>query len=303
MSPLLKLIWIRQYMPDVFKNAHKFLGIKEYVWFRLSGKFESDISCASATGLMNLLDNSWDELALRFAGINVEQLPSLVLPAHCVFSTISDLPPLMIGASDGALANLGCGATKTGQYAITIGTSAAIRCVTSDPILDPQMRTFCYRLDSGHFIVGGASNNGANTLEWLRTSVFQSKLTPDDFANQAKLVPAGAEGLRFIPYLYVERAPVWNAFAKASFEGITGRHTQAHFVRAVMEGVLLNLKAIAVVLEEHIPINSIQTSGGFSKNQHWVEMLSELLDKPVIVNSLGVDASAYGAFLYAKANL
>jgi gluconokinase len=182
MSPLLKLIWLRKNAPAICQKAHKFLGIKGYVWYRLTGQFESDISCASATGLMNLLEMRWDEEALSLAEISSKQLPALVSPYKKTFmlgntaGKLMDLPlenvPLIIGASDGALANLGSGATQPGQLALTIGTSAAVRMMTTKPLLDAQMRTFCYRLDETRFIVGGASNNGGNALEWLREYGF-----------------------------------------------------------------------------------------------------------------------------------
>lgn len=313
MSPLLKLIWLRKNTPTVFQQAHKFLGIKEYVWYRLTGQFESDFSCASATGLMDLLGMHWDEEALSLAGITSNQLPALVSPYKKTpfLDNSGDksmgLPlesiPLIIGASDGALANLGSGATQPGQLALTIGTSAAVRMMTITPILDAQMRTFCYRLDETRFIVGGASNNGSNALEWLRTRVFRSPLDPEAFANQAIEVPLGAEGLQFLPYLHGERAPLWDASAKASFIGLTAQHGQAHFVRAAMEGVLFNLKSIVDVLEEKIPVQSIHISGGFTRNSLWVSMLAEIFKNDIAVDSHGADASARGAFMLGRVAL
>ncbi len=328
MSPLTKIIWLRQNRPDVFHAAHKFLGIKEFVLARLFGgtsvppmsgavagigvpshNYLSDISCASATGLMNIHKNEWDEAALALAGISAERLPVLVSPYHTVFLRKKNalrwgLPldvPLIVGASDGACANLGSGAVLPGQVAVTIGTSAAIRTITSEPVLDEQMRTFCYRVDASRCIVGGASNNGTNVLEWLRTAVFQSPLSAEGFANQALAVPAGAEGLRFLPYIHGERAPLWDAQARGSFIGLTAAHGQAHFVRAVMEGVLLNLKEIADALAVHCPIEVLYAGGGFSRNQLWVKMLADIFQKPVRVEKSGADVSALGAWEIGKA--
>lgn len=365
MSPLTKIIWLRQNRPDVFQTAHKFLGIKEFVLARLCiepysetpvspslrcetgvspyistpvsdcvigetgvSPYISDISCASATGLMNVHKNEWDEAALAMAGISTERLPVLVSPYHTFFLSEKNalrwgLPPdvpLIVGASDGACANLGSGAVQPGQVAVTIGTSAAIRTITSQPVLDEQMRTFCYRVDESRCIVGGASNNGTNVLEWLRTAVFQSPLNPEDFANQALRVPAGADGLRFLPHIHGERAPLWDAQARGSFQGLTAAHGQAHFVRAAMEGVLLNLKEIADALAVHCPIEMLYAGGGFSRNQLWVKMLADIFQKPVRVEGLpaedplssfvetsadkkagGVDVSALGAWQMGKA--
>ena len=311
MSPLCKLIWLRQNQPEVFWRAHKFLGIKEFVWQKLTGEFQSDLSVASATGLLNIWKNDWDEEALALAGISAEQLPDLVSSAF-KFQLSESLQllensfagaPLIIGASDGALANLGSGATEPGQVAVTIGTSAAIRMITHEPVLDEKMRTFCYRLDEKRCIVGGASNNGTNALEWLRVTVFKSLLEAENFANQALEVPAGSDGLLFLPYLFGERAPLYDASARGGFHGLTAGHTQAHFVRAVMEGVLFNLKIIAEALEAHGSIRTLHAGGGFSKNRLWVQTLADIFQKPVLLNDNNADTSVLGAVKFARAVL
>lgn len=305
MSPLCKLIWLRENRPELFQKTHKFLGIKDYVWFRLTGQYQCDLSVASATGLMNIHTNDWDEMALALAGVRREQLPELVGPGCRAEFTpnlkfAENSPPLIIGASDGALANLGSGATAPGQVAVTIGTSAAIRMVTPEPVLDPGMRTFCYRLDSQRCILGGASNNGANALEWLRTGVFQSALDAGQFADLASGAPPGADGLFFLPYLLGERAPLYRADATGSFQGIRAGHGQAHFVRAVMEGVLFNLKVIAGALENYQPIRTLHAGGGFSQSLLWVQMLADIFQKPVFLHENDADASVLGAVMLGR---
>ena len=303
MSPLCKLCWMREQQPEVFLSAHKFLDIKAFIWFRLTGKYEMDISCASATGLMNIFSNQWDEKALDLAGITTAQLPTLVSTYHIgKLQEGLQLPKvLIIGASDGALANLGAGATLPQQLTVTIGTSAAIRCVTNFPVLDYAMRSFCYRLDENRCIVGGASNNGANVLEWLRNSVFQSSNSAEKFVNQALEVAPGAEGLVFLPYLQGERAPLWNPSARATFQGLTAAHGQAHFIRAALEGILFNLKMIAKSLPN--TFKSIYASGGFSQNDLWVQMLADIFQTPVLLQESGMDASVAGAIQMGRSAL
>lgn len=307
MNPLCKVVWMRLHQPDIFKKTYWFADVKAYVWYRLTGERASDISVASAGGMLNIKSRNWDEAAMQFAGVTASQLPKSVLPAHTAFlpAEMTDryrLPlgvPYLIGASDGALANLGSDATAAGQVAVTIGTSAAIRTVAERAVLDERMRTFCYRLDENRFIVGGASNNGANALEWLRQSVFRSSLPAASFAGQASEVPAGAEGLLFLPYLLGERAPLYNAHASGSFQGLTARHTQAHFVLATMEGILFNLKMIGEALETHGPIDTLHAGGGFSRNRLWVQMLADIFQKTVVLHEESIDASLLGAIRYA----
>lgn len=308
MSPLCKLLWLQRHEPAIFQRSQRFVDIKSYIWYRLTGAWELDISVASATGLLNILENDWDRQALKAAGISSTQLPKLVSPAHTAqlepgFAAKLALPgdvPYIIGASDGALANLGSGATQAGQVAVTIGTSAAIRTVSNEVVLDDSMRTFCYRLDEERCIVGGASNNGTNTLEWLRQVVLRSDMEVDDFANQALEVPAAADGVLFLPYLLGERAPLYSAQVTGGFQGLTVRHGQAHFVRAVMEGVLFNVKVIAEALETHGPIKTLHAGGGFSHNALWVQMLADIFQKTVVLPQEDIDASILGAVLLAR---
>ena len=311
MSPLLKIMWLREYAPVLFARVHKFLGIKEFLIFQLLGTYLSDLSVASATGLLNTRRNRWDDRALALAGITAAQLPALVQPTLVQVllkkvTTALDLPddlPIVVGGSDGALANLGSGAVAPGHWAVTIGTSAAIRMVTNQPMTDAKMRSFCYRLDETRCIVGGASNNGTNALEWLRTTVFASRLPAGAFAELAGAVSPGAAGLLFLPYLLGERAPLWDARARGSFRGLSAQHTQAHLVRAVMEGVLFNLKVIAEPLEKVQTLLVIHAGGGFSHSRLWVQMLADLFQVPVHLDRRGVDASVLGALQIGRSAL
>lgn len=301
MSPLCKVLWMKQHQAAEFKQAARFLDIKGYVWHRLTGRFECDLGCASGTGFLNIQNRQWDPTALALAGIQAEQLPEPVVPLTSSVYTGSDSAlrkllkqtPLYIGSSDGALANLGSGADKPGHTAVTIGTSAAIRSLMSQPVLDEQMRTFCYFADDHRYIVGGASNNGTNALEWLRQSILKSRLKADAFIHEALEAPPGADGLIFTPYLAGERAPIWNPQAMAGFQGLTSRHTRAHLIRATLEGILFNLKLISNALPS--PIDMMHASGGFSKSPAWVQMLADIFQKPVQLNAPGADASVLGA--------
>ncbi|MCB0544328.1 MAG: gluconokinase [Saprospiraceae bacterium] len=308
MSPLCKTLWCRSERPEIFSTTHKILGIKEYVWLRLTGEYCSDLSLASATGLMDIGQNVWASEALDTASIAEDRLPALVSPGYIKklpehYAEKFGLPvglPLMIGASDGALANLGSGATETGHAALTIGTSAAIRIMTNTPLLDGQMRTFCYRLDEKRCITGGASNNGTNALEWLRTGLFHSQEQPDAFTHPAAEVLPGAEGLTFLPYLQGERAPIYDADARGTLHGLAHEHGQTHIIRAVMEGILYNMKYIAGALEAHFPIDTLHAGGGFSQNAFWVQMLADIFQKPIWVGDTNLDASLKGAIFFAR---
>ncbi|MCA0237639.1 MAG: gluconokinase [Bacteroidetes bacterium] len=303
MSPLCKIVWLRENMPALFARTRRFSDLKSWLWNALTGEFTSDLSVASASGLLNIHQKNWDEQALSFAGILPDALPLLAPPSH-QRTLLPDLAarigvppdtPLFIGASDGALANMGSDATQPGQVAITIGTSAAIRTVMPQAVLDKQMRTFCYCIDENRYIVGGASNNGANVIEWLRNAVFQSHLPASDFIDQAGQTPPGSDQLLLLPYLLGERAPLYLSNIRGGFFNLSARHTQAHMVRAALEGVLFNVKMIAEALETHGPIDTLHAGGGFSRSALWVQILADIFQKPVIISDERIDASLLGA--------
>ncbi len=301
MLPLCKIKWLQENQPQVFATACKFVGIKEYILFQLTGSWVVDHAVAAAMGLLNIHTLDWNEEALAMAGISRQQLPEIrdaqtILPAleGNSFSLIAT--KIVLGSSDGAMANLGSHAVDATTLAITIGTSAAVRIIQDQIHLDASMRSFCYPITQGQYLVGGASNNGAQLLEWMQTKLFEYSGATKDFFEQANPIPIGSAGLTVLPYLCGERAPIWKEGAKAVFFGMGPQHGQAHLVRAGMEAVLYNLYAIAQLLPLKQHPKKIMASGGCSQNQTWMQMLANLFQLPVEVNDDG-DASARGALL------
>jgi gluconokinase len=315
MSPLTKIIWIRENDPGLFQRVHKYISIKEFIWFRLFKSFEIDYSIASATGMFDIRKLQWNETALDLCGINTLQLSAPVNTNHTRRGTdpvlgqqlgVSNETAFVIGASDGCLANLGSFATEPGVAALTIGTSGAIRVAGTEPVCDYQYMPFNYRLDEKTFISGGPVNNGGVALKWYAENFLNRSLaSPEDYHDllgSAAAIPAGSEGLIFLPYLQGERAPIWNSDARGAFFGITMHHRQAHFTRAVLEGISLALYHIGRTLENNgLPIRHINVSGGFVRSLHWLQMLADIFGKEIhLIHS--DDASAIGAtFIGMKA--
>lgn len=321
MSPLTKIAWLRQHEPAIFQNTFKFLGIKEYLIFKLFGELLTDQSMASATGLFDAEKLGWHGPALDFAGINTEHLPPPVspffhlkklLPVWAKYIGISPDTPWFMGASDGCLANFGAGATKSSQAVLSIGTSGAIRVTTQQPVYDASERIFNYLLfppkkgSPATFVTGGASNNGAVVYDWFCRRFFGLSPSAKGMERHRiamQKVPMGCEGLRFQPHLLGERAPLWDASATGSFQGIQPHHSLAHFHRAVLEGILLNMKAIGDLLEGVSgPFNVIFANGGFTKMPFWVEMASEIFGKRIVVSE-NEGGPALGAAMLAKTGM
>lgn len=287
MSPFFKLLWF-QNNTDLLKKTKKAIGIKEFIMRKLSGEYVVDYSIASATGLFHLQDLIFDEEILQelsmvpsqfsrpvdveemFSLKNLEALSRTKLPSSC---------KVLIGGSDGCLANLGGDVTEPYEAAVTLGTSGAVR-ITSDRILlHPEGKTFCYYLRKGQYVLGGAVNNGGNVLAYLSGLFYEH---PDHFyrdlsKNLLESEP-GAEGITFIPYLYGERAPYYDGHLFAGFVGITPRAEKKHFIRAAVEGIFFNLKEVLTEIERlHGKISLLKVSGGVFENHEMASILAEVM--------------------------
>lgn len=309
MSPLCKLGWMRENMEETFENAAKFISVKEYLFYKLFNQYVVDFSIASATGLFDIHKQQWYTPSLEIAGISPDQLSTPVPITHVLrgmgphYARRMHLPehtPFVVGGSDGCLANLGAQAIDKGVASVTIGTSGAIRLVSKLPVTDPQERLFSYVLSPEMFVLGGAVNNGGNVMQWFQerfvepaTQVLETSIPI--LTNEASSVPAGAGGLIFLPYLAGERAPHWNANAKGVFFGIQTYHKRAHFIRAMMEGVIFGVYSVGKALEETVgDIDVLYVSGGFARSPNWVQMMADIFDKKVLIRNT-VESSAVGA--------
>jgi gluconokinase len=315
MSPLCKLAWLQQHQPEIHQTAHKFISLKEYIWFKFFGTFQIDYSIASATGLFDIYTHTWYAPALAVAQITPDQLSEPVNTLHQGTNLnpaiarelgLTQPVPVIIGASDGCLANLGSGASELGEAALTIGTSGAIRITAPRPAQDVRGRLFNYILTPDQYIVGGPVNNGGVVLRWFRDNFYATEKAAaqkektsiyDLMSEQAATVPAGAQGLLFLPYLLGERAPVWDAQARGSFFGLGIMHGRPHLLRAVYEGIIYGIYEVAqAVIATTGPIRVIYASGGFARSPFWVQMVADIFNLKVIISQT-VESSAWGAAL------
>lgn len=305
MSPLSKLIWLREHEPSLFAGAYKFLSAKEYVFSRLCNRYAVDYSIASASGLFDVEKLTWSAHALRLAGIDSTRLSECVSPyAHIGTPCESAIREMGIdksvvviaGANDGCLAHLGSGSIETGHVSLTIGTSGAVRMASRTRAFDTKRRIFNYRLDEHTFITGGATNNGTVVLDWFARNIAKGdRMTPVDFAAAAMTVAPGADGLLFLPYVFGERAPWYDADFRGSWIGLAQHHTHEHLMRSLLEGICLEIRSIVDSLEEAVaPIVKINASGGFIRSRDWLQLLADVLQKEIVLSDVN-DASSLGA--------
>ena len=313
MAPLSKILWLRNEQPELFNKTKKFIDLKSYVFFRLFGVYKMEYSIASATGMFNIFKLDWDQQALDLLKITRDQLPELVEPTDMIKNIdkkygdllgISADIPFVFGASDGVLSNLGVNAIDPGVVAVTIGTSGAVRVVVDKPVVDPNGKLFCYALTKDKWVVGGPVNNGGIVFRWVKDQLFApEKITAEQMqvstynilTQIAEKIPAGSDGLLFHPYLGGERAPIWNAYARGSFFGLTRKHTRAHMVRAALEGIVYNLYVVMLTIEGVAgKPKSIQATGGFSRSSLWRQMLADIFEQDVTIPE-SFESSCLGA--------
>lgn len=293
MSPLSKLLWMKEVEYEPYLKANYFLSIKEYILQKWFGQCAIDYSMAAATGLFNAKTFQWDDEILELAGVKKEQLSKIVPPTEVLTGInknvaenmgISNDMPIVIGAADGQLANLGIGAILPGEVAITAGTSGAIRQFTKGFRISDKQETFSYAFTEDYSIIGGPTNNGGIALQWLKELLnYQGSFY--EFTAEAEQVAPGADGLIFLPYINGERAPLWNQHAKGNFFGMSITHKKEHFVRAVLEGITFNLYQIGQALEELAgEPEKIFVNGGLSRSSLWLQMLADVFGKEVYVS-------------------
>ena len=311
MSPVVKLRWYAEARPDVATRVEHWVGIKEYVLHALTGDLVVDHGIASAMGMFHLEYGVWDSEALAYAGVTADQLPEPVPTTHVLRLTSEaagrlGVPidtPLVIGGSDGPLANLGLGAIRPGAVACSIGTSGAVRVAADRPHVDDRGRVFCYVLAPGRYIIGGAVNNGGIVLEWLRDAVAPDLAAsgPEALLDAAATVPAGSGGLLFLPYLLGERAPHWSGQPRGVYLGLSREHRREHLLRAAVEGVSLQMAVVLASLgEAGVDVREIRATGGFSRSPLWRRILAGAFGRPIGFAS-SPEGSSLGAALLGMA--
>lgn len=308
MSPLTKLIWYHRFDPDTADEVRRWVGLKDWIVLQLTGELVAELSSASGSGLLDLQARDWNPAALDLAGIVRGQLPPVVptttqLPLAAAPAGAVGLPPglpVVVGAGDGPLGNLGVRALSPGVAGLSLGTSGAVRMVVDRPGIDPGMTLFCYALTDDVWVNGGAVSNGGVVVRWLGEMFGAGlKLAPGESVDAALLdlasgVGIGAEGLLMLPYLLAERAPLWDPEIPGAFLGVARVHTPAHFARAAAEGVAQQLATIVAALDLRTPVTQVRATGGVFRSTLWRDLVAAAIGRPLAVTA-GADGTALGA--------
>lgn len=285
-----KLSWLRLRRPVWWNQIARVTDLKAFLLERLIGRpMPMDLSNASATGLWDQKEQCWDK----------ELLAELELPENSLPEVQTGVEPFMwkgrqvfLGGGDGPLGNLGVGAVVDKRVAMSVGTSGALRQLeTSDSPLPSAL--FRYSIDHELAVRGAAISNGTSVLDWL---CQHYEATLDDVLGWVESAETGANGLKIYPYFQGERAPFWSPEKTAAVLGLNFQHQPADVARAAVEGVAFCLRRLYQELEPGD--EPIRCTGGFFASPSWVQLLANVLGKPLAVSPIE-EATSLGAALLA----
>jgi xylulokinase len=319
---LTKVLWVREHEPEIFARIAHILCPKDYVRYRLSGRYTMDVQEASGTLLLDVTHRRWSVEMATASGVPVEWLPELfesaqicaqVDPRAAALTGLQAGTPIVAGAGDQGAGAVGMGILRPGSVSATIGTSGVVFAATDRPVRDPRGRlhTFCHAV-AGRWHVMGVTQAAGLSLRWVRDVLGPEFGAADpDAANRGAAIsypqllalaaqaPAGCEGLFWAPYLVGERTPHLDPQARAAFVGITSSHGQAHLVRAVLEGVAYSLRDTLTLFQElDIPVRGIRLGGGGARGPLWRQIQADVFGHPVEILA-AEEGAAYGAALLA----
>ncbi len=310
-----KLLWLKNSGYD-FSNFLYFCTLKDLLVYKITGQFITDYSNAVATGLCNIKNGRWDGKLLEIAGIKIGQLPE-ILPTTAVIKiknshsesiTLPEGISVTLGAIDGVLSSLGAGAYKPGQVTTMLGSSGACRVASKSPLTNPESYgIWSYPLEEEIWICGGAMNSGGLVTKWLVDNFSNSQTADeksfDTLFEQAQDVSIGADNLLFLPFLFGERAPIYNENARGVYFGLHSKHTIHHMARAGLEGILFVLYSIFKQLQiNQTKEIEIRATGGYIRSELMLQIQADMFGLPILVPA-NYEGSIIGAAALALKSL
>jgi xylulokinase len=304
-----KLVWVRDHEPEIWGRVAHVLLPKDYVRLRLTGGHAMDKADGSGTMLFDLAARDWSGEVLDALRIDPAWMPPTfegpevtgTLTAEAAAATgLRSGTPVVAGGGDQAANAVGVGAVEPGVVALSLGTSGVVFATTDRPLFEARGRVhaFCHAVP-GRWHMMSVMLSAAGSLRWFRDAVAPGA-EYDDLVAPAAAVPAGSEGLLFLPYLTGERSPYPDPLARGAFVGLTLAHDRRHLTRAVLEGVAFGLRdGLDLMIEAGMPAPSvIRASGGGTSSPLWRQILADVLGAEIATVDTA-EGAAYGAGLLA----
>ncbi|HST03466.1 MAG TPA: gluconokinase [Chloroflexia bacterium] len=306
-----RLVWVRETMPAVWERTALWVTLGDFIYARLFGRYAQSTSVASWSGLLNRHTADWDDWLLALIGVDRLHLPPLV-DAGSGFARLrpqfaARWPALKDAiwfpcVGDGLTSNLGSGCYSPGEWAVQVGTSAAIRALVPTEISSVPPGLWCYRQDSATALVGGALSEGGNVFAWLRDTLRVTDFEALEVA--AASLPPDAHGLTMLPFIAGERSPGWNPSARMTIAGISSATRPVEILRAAQEAIAYRLASVYDLMRRALPEpeHIVASGGALLGTPGWVQMLADVLGRPVTMSG-EEQASSKGAAILALRGL
>jgi xylulokinase len=313
-----KILWVRQNEPEIYQKTKHILLPKDYIRYRLTGDYATEVSDASGTLLLDVVHRKWSDRLLELLQIDksvmprLHESPEVTGTLTAVAAKELDLAagtPVVGGAGDQAAGAVGNGIVSTGIVSATLGTSGVVFAHSDQPTRDPQGRvhTMCHAVP-GKWCVFGCMLSAGGSFQWFRNNLGapevalakKKKVDPYELLiAEARKAPAGSEGLQFLPYLTGERCPYPDPHARGAWIGLTARTTRAMMIRALLEGVTFGMRdALSIMRSMNIPITEIRASGGGSRSKFWRQLQADIYRQSIVTTN-STEGPAYGVALLA----
>ena len=308
-----KILWVRDNEPDTYEQCAHILLPKDYIRFMLTGDYATDLAGASGTSLLNVAERQWSSEVLSALEIPESWLPKVhegteitgtITHAITELTGLKAGTPVVGGGGDQAAGAVGMGCVSPDKIGVTVGTSGVVFAPLSQYEYEPDglLHAFCHSVpEQWHFM--GVMLSAAGSLQWYRDTIAPD-MDYDALLAETQAIPAGSEGLLFMPYLTGERTPHPDPLARGAFIGLTSRHTRAHMTRAVLEGVAFGLKDMFTLIDTvGLPDSyEVRISGGGAKSPIWQQIIADIFGA-TLVNVNTPEAGAFGAALLAAVSV
>ncbi|WP_062104221.1 xylulokinase [Bacillus niameyensis] len=287
-----KLLWVKQYEPEIFEKTNVFLLPKDYLRYRMTGAIQMDYSDAAGTLLLNIAEKSWSLEICELLGINPRICPSLVESSDFVGTItkefaektgLSEQTKVFAGGADNACGAIGAGILSEGKTLCSIGTSGVVLSYEESEKrdFDGTVHYFNHGKESAYYTMGVTLAAGYS-LSWFKQT-FAKDENFDDFLQGMENIPVGSNGLLFTPYIVGERTPYPDANIRGSFIGVDSSHTRNHFIRAVIEGITFSQnESIEIFRSSGKTIDTVVSIGGGAKNKTWLQIQADIFNAKIV---------------------
>jgi xylulokinase len=304
-----KILWVKNNEPEIYAQVKHILLPKDYVRLKLTGSYAMDKAGGAGTQLFDVAKRDWSPTLLAALDIDPAWLPptfegtavtGIITPDAAAATGLVAGTPVFGGGGDQAAAAVGTGAVVEGIVSLSLGTSGVVFAAADDPIIeaDGRLHAFCHAVP-GKWHLMGVMLSAAGSLRWYRDTIAPD-VSFNELLKPAYDVPAGSEGLLFLPYLTGERTPHPDPLARGAFVGLTVRHSQAHMTRAVLEGVAYGLRDSFELMRKAglASLQQVRITGGGARSPLWRQILANIFGVELVsVNA--AEGAAYGAALLA----